>query len=512
MTDGAARRSRGRDGRTPFALAIGLVVGILLTGLVVPFVRTETETTETAAPAGAVSGPQRTAAGEVTDPTTGDALADPTATAGGGTSGGGAGGGGEVAGGDGGGEVAGDAGGGAAPAGVTGTDAGVSDGEVKIGIALLDIGIAKDFGMNFDIGNQRARWDALIAHQNAQGGINGRQIVADYRTFNAAKPVETQQAACVGWTKDAQVFSVLVHSQLTQAAAVCLIGEGATPVFTTDGIDQSYYGNGMLFTLQANDNRILADHARYLHDKGVLKGRSIGIMSGEGAERLAVDNTLVPALQQYGYTVKAIEVVPGDTSGTQKLPIAVSNMKAAGVDYVIIAANVVLAAPFVQAADRAGFRPQYSLSDFNNQINDQAAGNYPPSFDGTVGLSTHRFPEYRAGLPQPPADKACMDRIGQADPKALDYRSAAFEVAMGECTLFDVWAQAAIRAGEHLNRPNLIAAAEQMGTFGIAGTLDGSFGPGKHDAVDFEREVVWRKDCKCWRILGDPGALRRLES
>src|SRR3546814_15006496 len=118
----------------------------------------------------------------------------------------------------------------------------------------------------------------------------------------------------------------MVHTQLTQASAVCLIGEGGTPVFTTDGIDESYYGNGLYFSLQASDNRILADHAAYLIDKGVLEGKTIGVLAGEGAERLAIDNTLLPALASAGYEVKSVEVVPATTAGTQKLPIAVSKI------------------------------------------------------------------------------------------------------------------------------------------------------------------------------------------
>src|SRR3546814_7647099 len=78
----------------------------------------------------------------------------------------------------------------------------------------------------------------------------------------------------------------MVHTQLTQASAVCLIGEGGTPVFTTDGIDESYYGNGLYFSLQASDNRILADHAAYLIDKGVLEGKTIGVRSEEHTSEL----------------------------------------------------------------------------------------------------------------------------------------------------------------------------------------------------------------------------------
>src|SRR3546814_8942543 len=80
-----------------------------------------------------------------------------------------------------------------------------------------------------------------------------------------------------------------------------------TPVFTTDGIDESYYGNGLYFSLQASDNRILADHAAYLIDKGVLEGKTIGVLAGEGAERLAIDSTLLPALASAGYEVKSVE-------------------------------------------------------------------------------------------------------------------------------------------------------------------------------------------------------------
>src|SRR3546814_19111588 len=127
---------------------------------------------------------------------------------------------------------------------------------------------------NLYLGDQKARCNALIAHQNAQGCIHRRQIVADYRTFDAGNPTETQQAACVGWTKDTKVFTVMVHTQLTQASAVCLIGEGGTPVFTTAGLDESHYGTGLYFSLQASDTRNLADHAPSLIDKGVLEGHT----------------------------------------------------------------------------------------------------------------------------------------------------------------------------------------------------------------------------------------------
>jgi hypothetical protein len=233
-------------------------------------------------------------------------------------------------------------------------------------------------------------------------------------------------------------------------------------------------------------------------------------VSGDGSERLAIDNTLVPTLAELGYTVADIEVVPATTAGTQRLPIAISNLQAAGVDFVMLEANVILAGPFVQAADRAGYHPEYGLSDFNNEINDQVASYYPDTFEGTVAISTHRFPSYRAGAPLAPADQHCVDRVQAVDPKVLPTTNSAFEVAMGDCAIFDAWVAGATRAGPGLNRASFVAGMEQAGSFAIPSTMDGSFGPGKHDAVDFEREVAWHSACTCWELVNPVDQVRAM--
>jgi ABC-type branched-subunit amino acid transport system substrate-binding protein len=388
---------------------------------------------------------------------------------------------------------------------------GVTDDEVFLGIAIIDAGAATSLGFNFDLGDQRARYQALIDDRNEKGGINGRRIVPHYRVFNAIDPAASAQAACVAWTKDIGVFSVLVASYLPVAAAMCVVGEGGTPLVTGEGVDDSYYANGLYFSTQASDTRVLVDQVDYLESEGRLAGRTIGVLAGDGPERVAVDRALVPAIERLGYEVATVETVPPSTVGTQRLPIAISNLKAAGVDLVIVAASVIAAGPFAQAADRAGYRPELALSDFNGEINDQVAGYYPDSFDGTVGLLSRRFPEYRAGAPFAPADQACLDRVHPVDPKVLPVSHAAFEVAMGECAAFDAWAAGALRAGRGLHRASFVAGMEQSGSFGSAGSLDGSFGPGKHDAVDFVREVAWHRSCTCWELVGGRSApVRRM--
>jgi ABC-type branched-subunit amino acid transport system substrate-binding protein len=482
---------------------MGLIAGVAVTGLAVPYVRSERVTTQASADGLAAAGTSDPAAGAATasDPAAVGASPGSTVPGAAGSPSGTP-------------EAGGGAPASAGPAAGGATDIGVTANQIKLGIGIVDVGAAKDLGFNFDIGDEHARYEALIAAQNAKGGINGRKIVADYRTFDATNPAAPAQAACVAWTKDVKVFSVLVESQFPIAAAVCVYGQGQTPFITTDGVDASYYSSGLYFSTQASDTRILIDHARYLHSKGLLKGKTIGVVSGDGAERTGIDRALVPELQRLGYQVADVEIVPTSVAGTQRIPIVISNLKAKKVDYVILAANVILAGPFVQAADRAGYHPGFGLSDINNEINDQVASYYPDSFEGTVGISTHRFAEYRAGAPLAPADQACIDRVRKVDPKVLPTTNSAFEVAMGECAMFDSWVAGALGAGPALTRASWLAAMERStAPFGIPSTLDGTFGPGKHDAVDFEREVVWHKSCKCWELVGGRSTpIRRMDA
>jgi hypothetical protein len=254
----------------------------------------------------------------------------------------------------------------------------------------------------------------------------------------------------------------------------------------------------------------LTDQVHHLARTGALTGRTIGVLSGDGADLVSVNQTLLPELSRLGASVKRVEVVPGDTSATQRMPVAVSNFKAAGVDLVIMAASSVLVGPFAQAAARSNYFPVFEVSDFNYQVNDALSDQFPDAFDGTVALSIQQFPTYNGGGSPPPADAACIDLVRGVEPAMSNTRSLAFGLALIECGVFDSWLSIARRAGPGLSSASMASAAEQTGSFPISGSLDGSFGPGKFDAVDQVREVVWKKDCHCWKSLPNT-APRRLE-
>jgi hypothetical protein len=470
---------------------IGLLAALVVATLPVPYLRTQRVVQERAVistdPVGAApgSGGEATAAGAA-----GGGTADPGAAA---TPGGGA------------------AGPAAGRSGGAALDVGVSVDQVVVGISILDAGGAAALGASFDTGRQEDRWKALIADANAKGGVNGRKIVPKFRRIDLINnSVESARAACVGWTNDDKVFTVLYTAQLRTDTAVCVTGEGRTPLFTSQGLDAVYYASRLLYSTGATNQRLLVDQVRYLARTGRLKGHTIGVLSGDGADLVSVNQTLLPELARLGYPVKRVEQVPNAVSATQRMPVSVSNFKADGVDLVFMAAGSVLVGPFAQAAGRSNYFPDFAISDFNYQVNDALSDQFPDSFDGTLALSIQQFPTYNAGLPAPPVDAACIARVRGAEPAMSNSRSLAFGLALIECGVFDSWLTIARKAGSALSRASLAAAAEQTGPVHISGSLDGSFGPGKFDGVDEVREVVWKKDCHCWKPA--PGAVpRRLE-
>jgi hypothetical protein len=391
-----------------------------------------------------------------------------------------------------------------------GNDIGISATEIQLGISILDAGAAQQFGASFDTGNQVGRWNGLIAKVNASGGIAGRKLVPHYRTIELINhPVETARAACVGWTTDDKVFSVLYTAQMTEATAVCATGEHLTPLVTSQGLDEGYYGNGLLFTTGPSSQRLLLDQVHFLERTGALKGKTLGVLSGDGGILATVNATLLPELRKLGHDAH-VEVISNDTSASQRLPVAVSNFKAAGVDFVIMAATSILVAPFAQAADRADYHPRIHASDFYYQVNDAVSQFFPDSFDGQTALSIQAFPNNNTpGATEWPADHDCIERVKSSDAKTSDKHALAYNLGTIECGVFDMWVAMARKAGPTLSRATLIDGAERAGPLALASTLNGSLGPGKHDFDDGVREVVWRLACRCWQMTDGPNAQPR---
>ena len=109
---------------------------------------------------------------------------------------------------------------------------GVTADSIKLGISLIDLKCIQQF-INFTRPNQQAVYQAFIDDVNKKGGINGRKIVADFRTecpLTSTSDLLVQ--VCTQFTDDDKVFAVMGNlSDAAQDAAIhtCIAKKHNTP-------------------------------------------------------------------------------------------------------------------------------------------------------------------------------------------------------------------------------------------------------------------------------------------
>jgi hypothetical protein len=437
------RTQRGVLGAsTPYVLGIGIVVGLLLAGLAVPFLVADRATTQAVVAGGPGGGPDGP------------------------------------------------------------SDVGVTDTTIKVGFSGPDLAKLGNFGFgNIDSGDVEGRFRALVDSVNAKGGINGRTIVPVFNQYDfVTDPAAGAQAACTTMVTDARVFAVVDAGPYPGSGVSCYTDQ-QIPFLTLNGYTAGSYESGYLFTAFPTYQRSLRDQVAYLDAHSLLDGKTIGVFTDEGSQFKAVQEALVPAIEATGHKVVDIETVNEDATALQQAPAVLSNFKAHNVDFLIVATLPLFAKTLPELAARQGFTPTYAYSDFFNEISD-AYGDYGPANNGAIGLTSTRIGEDKTGAPVPAADQACLDRVA-ANKENLQRGSQPYVIAMYQCTMFDLFVEAATRTGKQLTHAGFVAAAEGIGTIEVPNSANGSTAPGKHDLLDGLRPVTYNSACPCWAVAGD---------
>jgi ABC-type branched-subunit amino acid transport system substrate-binding protein len=344
----------------------------------------------------------------------------------------------------------------------------------------------------------RAQYQAAIDEVNQHGGIQGRQIVPEYRLYKIAD-LDAMRAACVYLTEQKKVFAVL--GGFYGDPILCLTEQHRTPLIAQASESDDFYARskGYYFSVSTSKDRILHDLASSLNRDGVLKGRTIGILDQQGVDAVPVDRTLIPRLKAMGYRIAYHARIANDPGAAQsQIPLEVQRMRAANVDTVIMANGLITATVFVQEAQNQHFRPQYLLSDFASGASDVYTVAMPSSFAGALAYTALRTGEARAGLPEAPQDKACREVYERRLHTTLDRKSLEYYYAVTACGIVNLFAQGMTAAGPNPTRDGLSQALQHLGSFQVPYGPQGSFRPGKFDAPDETRRVTWKADCKCW--------------
>ena len=493
-----------------YTLLVGVVMGLLIAGLGVPFVF-GTPITDSNVAAGASEPP---GSGEPS------ALIEPSEGASGGPGGGPSAtgpGGGSLAGdpsqpglaGDGSGGPGGGSGGGGKGNGGTlalnSSDRGVTAQKVRVGILILDVAQLGQFGIavpGTDPREQRSAYQAYIDRINKQGGINGREIEPVFHNYDPSSP-QSMDVACHALAEDARVFAVLDAGGFQGAAVLCVTDQNETPLLYTgaSGTPDEFYekSDGRLFSLLLGSTRAMWNIAHQLHQLGELKGKTVGILTDERPHQPETAKILEAALGKLGHKVAYTAVLPGDYSGaSSRAAVEVQQMRSHGVNAVIKLVNLVSASQFVQNADSQQYFPDYFTADWQNASTDTYAQAMPRSYDGAIGLTAVRTNEEDVDLPEPADSKQCREIFEKATGTNLERGSNSYHVSLRACTLTNLFSAAATKAGANLTRSGFSQAVPTLGEVGLADIAPGTLQPGRYDAVNHLRVVRYTGSCRCY--------------
>ncbi len=393
---------------------------------------------------------------------------------------------------------------------LTATDRGVTATTVKVGFTALDTGGADrvGVGIGLSVEQQRAAWEAFSADINARGGLHGRKIVPVVVKYDPLDE-NSQRDACLQLTQNEKVFAVVGGFNFPSAVS-CVTRENTTPLFsgypsTTDEIFAT--SGGRFVTLYPKASRMMALTVAALDQAGKLKGRTIGILNQMANDPGAkTSSALQAAIEARGYKVKRRADLSADTgTSSSQVPVTVNQFQADGINTVFVLAGVLTATQFVNQADGQGYHPAFHLTDWANNNSDFTVQNMPRSFEGNLATTFIRGNGNKTQFdktPQPAA-QACRKAYDQYSGRKLAAPGTAeYGATTQNCDSILVFEKAAKAAGPQLTRSSVTQVVPKLGSFPVANWGGGSFRDGKYDFSELIRFQVFRSACSCWDLAG----------
>jgi hypothetical protein len=387
---------------------------------------------------------------------------------------------------------------------------GITETEVRIGVAAQDTARLADIGLGIDFGEvvPEEVFQLFIDEVNAAGGVCGRVLVLD--TF-ASWDVLTdgaEQAACVQLTQDTEVAVVFATAGWPQSAAQCtaIAGERlliADAEYTADVFDAA---EGRLFTFAPAPEDTLAAMVRYGAAEGLFDG-TVGLLYGsdEPDEGDTVEGVVLSALEELGITPETCRLSQGagGATGTTEVALCMEQFSAAGVTTVISGTDLFSMMLARLEAGSIGYEATWLGASYPNTTNVAAGPLLFESFGGTDAM------DGQIGL-TPTGDFAELSAEAE-DCVALWQEATGGEATnVGQlasitniCTMVRRFADAVSRAGVDPTQADLIAALEDTGTFTLPSGVEGAWSAERHTAGDQLRVVQFSAAANAYETIRD---------
>jgi ABC-type branched-subunit amino acid transport system substrate-binding protein len=393
---------------------------------------------------------------------------------------------------------------------LTATDRGVTADAVKVGFTVLDVGGAGRVGIDIGISaeQQQAAWQAYVDDINARGGLNGRKIVPAYASYDPLSE-DSGRRACLSLTQDAKVFAVVGGFNFPSSVS-CVTRENKTALisgYASTSDELFAQADGRFITLYPAASRMMAMTVDALARAGRLKGRTIGILNQQANDPGAKTSARLEAtLKARGFDVKRradLSADPGTSSS--QVPVTVNQFRSEGINTVFVLSGPSTSTQFVQQAESQGYRPAYHTTDWASMSNDVSVQNMPAAFDGTIGTTSYlgyanKMPPFPETKPAARCREIYNARSGR---KLAKISTAEYAITMQSCDSILVFERAAKAAGANLTRASVAQAVQKLGALPLAIYGPGAYRPGKLDYAETIRLQVWRSSCSCWQRQTD---------
>ncbi|HEY2429443.1 MAG TPA: ABC transporter substrate-binding protein [Acidimicrobiales bacterium] len=371
--------------------------------------------------------------------------------------------------------------GGSGTSGSSGGGAGLATGvtatTVKVGVALVDFSCIQQFVDQIRV-NQDKVYQAYFDDVNAHGGIAGRQIVPDYRSYC---PLTSAAALtlCTQFTEDDHVFAVMANFEdFSGDAQTCVARDHKTPLLTFD-LTQAIMSQsppGMIIFPGTNAERVDSILISLLQKQHTLAGKKIAIL-GQTTSQGAVTSTIEPALKRIGAnqgSTAILSITGTDTSAAQaQLDSFIERWKSEKVNALYVAGLEVAAQQFIEKL-RQQLPNVLLVVDINTVLTyaqeEQTTGHKPNPYEGMITAAGPTTVEYNrsanwkycadiyqkeTGKPAPDGEQVIPGPNG----KTLDTYGSINDA----CQLVSVFHDIAARVGKNLTIPNWIHTVDTYG-------------------------------------------------
>lgn len=367
-------------------------------------------------------------------------------------------------------------------------------------VALNSLAGKEGFASDPEFAEQNQAINFYVKQVNDAGGINGRKINPIITTFDPTDE-SSMRALCKTWTEGSPAaFAVLDGiGDWTGDNQLCITQEGQTPFIGqwTTVTNWTNEGSPYLWWTGPDQAVILQAVVNWGLSSGLLTTTGkVGILAGDRAsDQAALHDYLLPDLANAGVSsvVKTIASDPNNTATTDaQAPLAVQQLRSAGVTSVIPLIPFNVFYPVLQAETSQHYYPRLLLSDYENSITGALGlipAPYEQALDGQEGLTTLTLGGVDYDLPYSQGGydtgvRNCWTPWHQAYPqvpagKVTDFIEEQGPV-VGWCQAITLFATAARNAGPDLNRRTFVTAMSKITNFPGTYSPVLSYGPDKH--------------------------------